>query len=100
MSILSEEDPHTNIEVGARGVTAATTSRTQPREWQKKDTLPFPVLNPNPLYSIVGPVLVAEVEVNDVTTRALLDKAPLLMTYPRFGFDLFTIEAIEASSEC
>ena len=67
------EDPQTNIEVGARGVTVSTTSRTQPREWWKKGALPSTVLNLNPLYSIVNPISVAEVEVNDVTTRALLD---------------------------
>ena len=33
----------------------------------------IPVLNLNPLYSIVSPVSTAKVEVNDVTTRALLD---------------------------
>ena len=66
---LPEEDPHINIEVGARGVTVATTSREQ----QKKGTLLSPVLNANALYSIVSPISVAKVEVNDVTTRALLD---------------------------
>ena len=67
------EDPQTNIEVGARGATAATTSRTQPREWWRKGALPSPMLNLNPLYSIVSPISIAKVEVNDVTTRALLD---------------------------
>ena len=54
-------------------MTVATTPRSQPREWWKKGTLLSPVLNLNPLYSIVSPISVAEVEVNDVTTRALLD---------------------------
>ena len=68
-----QEDPQINVEVEARGVTVATTSRTPPREWWKKGTLPSPVLNPNPLYLIVSLVSVAEVEVDNVTTRALLD---------------------------
>ena len=67
------EDPQTSIKVGARGATVATTSRTWSREWWKKGTIPSPMLNSNPLYLFVGPISVAEVEVNDVTTRALLD---------------------------
>ena len=67
------EDPQTNVMVEARGVTVATTSGTRPREQWKKGALLSAVLNPNPLYSIVGPVSIAEVKVNDVTTRALLD---------------------------
>ena len=68
-----KEDPHTNVEVEAREATVATNSRTQPREWQKKGTLPSLVLNPSPLYSIVSPVSIAKVQVDDVTTTALLD---------------------------
>ena len=59
-----------SIKVGARGATVATTSRTWPREWQKKGTLPSPVLNLNSLYYSI--VSIAEVKVNDVTTRVLL----------------------------
>ena len=71
--IPSGGDPQANIEVGARGVTVTTTSRTQPSEWQKNGALSSTVLNVNSLYSIVSPIFVAEVEVDDVTTSALLD---------------------------
>ena len=62
-----------NIKVEARGVTVATTSRTQPTEWRKKGTLPSPVLNPNPLYSSRPYLHISEVKVDNVMTRALLD---------------------------
>ena len=46
-------------------MTVATTSGTQPQEWWKKGALLSPMLNLNPLYSIVSPISVAKVEVND-----------------------------------
>ena len=61
-------------------MTVATTSRTQPRVQQKEGTLLSPVLNPNPLYSIVGPVSIAKVKVNNVTGTTTNVMTPVYAT--------------------